>query len=153
MWEKIDTWVGKTLFVPIIIRICQKTGINQYYFHRICWALAWFIWLYRSDSIFLTVLCSFFAMFAIIGLALWPDSPKGVTSMRFLRMMWLVLLCLNLVDPVLHVMFGEGIRVHGSGIITNVSILFAEYAATIKTIPPLEDKVRVGRLAPAKRSA
>lgn len=153
MWEKIDTWVGKTLFVPIIIRICQKLKCTQQHFHRAAWALAWLTMLYFAESLGWIILIGLIALVSVISLALAPDRalPQGTTS-RFWRMMWLALLMLDAAGITLDLTVGANAYDRHLAVV-HILILFAEYAATIKTIPPLEDRERVGKLAPAKRSA
>jgi len=36
----IDLWVGKTLFVPPIIKLCQLTGQTQFAVSRLFWFIA-----------------------------------------------------------------------------------------------------------------
>lgn len=153
MIHHLDAWMGKTLFHPIIIRVCQKTGITQYRFALYGWIITlltilsirphgWLGWFFYPIFVLIAVA----QMYAVTQ---WPDHKLESSSDSIgWRILWWACLLLDLKsvflegDPHFYVPLGD------------VSALFALYAKTIKTIPPLEEKKRANeRLAPAHRSA
>lgn len=136
-FERIDTWIGKTLFVPLIIRICQITGCPQHRFHHVCWFIAALVGFYCANSLWGKI---FFGIFATIcclvaALAIFPGS-----SSRWFRLMVAVFAIMQLPAPDWHLGY-------------SLLILAAEYAATIRTIPPLESKKRGSSAASATEAA
>ena len=146
MWTKIDTWMGKTLFVPIIIRICQRVKITQNTFASYCWMIAILCLLTDppkgiSGWIIYGILVVMAAM-SIARAALFPEIVSGSSSgFRFL----IVSLGVGLVY------IPDIIEKHFAiSHVYTIFVLFAEYAKTIKTIPPLEDKKKATKAVEAK---
>jgi hypothetical protein len=144
MLRRIDAWIGKTLFVPIIIRICQRFKMTQYAFHRYCWFYACLHGLYFADDwigkvifgIGAPVMCLMSAMFADVAIS----ETRWFRYFILLTAPWFVL-------P--EALFGEN---YEKAVYTLV-VLFAEYATTIKTIPPLEAKERAVKGKVARQRA
>src|SRR3546814_12439755 len=55
-FAKIDQWIGKTLFVPPIIKLCQLTRQSQFVVSRLFWFIAALDGFYRADTPFSSVL-------------------------------------------------------------------------------------------------
>src|SRR3546814_5005009 len=51
-FAKIDQWIGKTLFVPPIIKLCQLTRQSQFAVSRLFWFIAALDGFYRADTPF-----------------------------------------------------------------------------------------------------
>jgi hypothetical protein len=68
-FTKIDHWIGKTLFAPPIIKLCQLTHQSQFAVSR----LFWFIAAQRADSPATSFM--FFRLLAIVMLAV--DMVRG----------------------------------------------------------------------------
>jgi len=126
----IDLWIGKTLFLPPIIKFCQWTRQSQFAVSRLFWFIAALDGFYRSDTLFSSVVFGGLSLFMMVTASLRADMPTR--SSLFFRMLAMAFLLLDLV---------RGIT---TGIWTGIEfwfiVLIAEYAATIRTIPPLADK-------------
>lgn len=136
----IDLWVGKTLFLPPIIKFCQITGQSQYAVSRLLWFVVALDQLRLAETLGQRIVAGVFSLIMMLTASLRADMPAF--SMMWFRMLALVLLALD----VLH-----GVRSGDwAGVEIWILILFAEYAATIRTIPPADVKDRAAR--PAKSS-
>lgn len=103
----IDLWIGKTLFVPPIVRLCQLTGQSQFAVSRLFWFIAALDGFYRSETLVSSIvfgLMSLFMMLTALSIEFW------------------------------------------------VFVLIAEYAATIRTIPPRQNKKVASKAAEARSS-
>ncbi len=131
MVERIDTWLGKALFVPLIIRLCQRLRISQHAFNRMCWFSTFLVALYCADNLWRKIVFGAFALLACLVAALIPDHIEE-TSSRWFRM---------LVISTTLLMMPKWLSKGPDYLVAyNLLILFAEYATTIRTIPPLENK-------------
>lgn len=139
----IDVWVGKTLFVPPIIKFCQITRQSQYAVSRLFWFLTALDQLRIATSLTSQIIAGLFSLFMMVTASLRADMPAF--SMRWFRIVALVLLLLDIFSGVVS---GEW-----RGVEIWVLVLFAEYAATITNIPPTERKreAGVGRPNEARR--
>jgi hypothetical protein len=133
--DSIDRWIGKTLFVPPIIRFCQLTRQSQFAVSRLFWFVAALDGLYRADTIFSAILFGGLSVVMMVTASLRADSPTR-SSMWF-RMFAIVLLAADLANGAVT---GEW-----AGIEFWLFVLIAEYASTIRTIPPLEVKTTAAR--------
>jgi hypothetical protein len=125
---KLDIWIGKTLFVPPIVKLCQLTRQSQYAVSRLFWFIAAMDGFYRADSLFSSFLFGALSLVMMVTASLRADSPTR-SSMWF-RMFALAFLMLDLVTG----------AVSGAWAGTEfwLFVLVAEYAATIRTLPPRE---------------
>jgi hypothetical protein len=139
MLSRIDLWIGKTLFIPIIIRACQRFGVTQYAMHRMLWFVACLHGLYYAEDWIGYIVFGLGSLIMCLSAALIPNWP--VSSFLWFRMLVLVSV------PVIAPLVITGRNYHT--IFYTLFVLFAEYAATIRTIPPLEVKER----EPAGRKA
>lgn len=132
----IDVWVGKTLFVPPIIKLCQATRQSQYAISRLFWFITALDQLRIASSLTSQIIAGLFSLFMMVTASLRADMPAF--SMRWFRMMALALLVLDVLSS-LRTGQWKGVEIW-------VLVLFAEYAATITNIPPAEDKKRAAAL-------
>ena len=126
----IDLWIGKTLFVPPIVKFCQLTGQSQFAVSRLFWFAAALDGFWRSDTLFSSVIFGVMSIVMMLTASLRADMPAR--SMMGFRMLAILFLALDVIKG-----FGTGVW---AGIEFWVLVLIAEYAATIRTIPPRESK-------------
>lgn len=133
--SRLDVWLGKTLFHPPIILACQITRQTQHAMSRALWFFAschatYYIgdegWGWAAFMWFWTII-------AFISAATFPDVETRSWG-GFRLLMWVMSILAT-------VSFLHGAET-GAAIVRNLIILFAEYAATIKTIPPRRKRER-----------
>ncbi|NTZ43831.1 hypothetical protein G7A66_12195 [Altererythrobacter sp. SALINAS58] len=139
-FAKVDHWIGKTLFVPPIIKLCQLTRQSQFAVARLFWFIAALDGLYRAETVFAMVLWGGFSLVMMVTAATRADRPTA--SFMFLRLLALLLLGLDLAKGAAT---GEL-----AGIEFWIFVLVAEYAATIRTIPPKKTAKLADKTATAK---
>jgi hypothetical protein len=127
-FEKVDAWVGKTFFIPPIIKLCQLTRQTQFAVSRLFWFIAALDGFYRAQTLFSSVLWGGMSVIMMITATKRADHPAA--SFMFFRLLFLLFLILDLVNG-----FATG---KWAGVEFWVLVLTAEYAATIRTIPPTE---------------
>lgn len=132
----IDVWVGKTLFVPPIVKFCQLTKQSQYAVSRLFWFITALDQLRIATSLTSQIIAGLFSIFMMFTASMRADMPAF--SMMWFRMVALAFL---LVDVFSGVVSGEW-----RGVEIWILVLFAEYAATIHTVPPKEDKKAAKKL-------
>lgn len=133
--SRLDAWLGKTLFHPPIILACQLTRQTQYAMHRALWFFAAChatVYLEHDDWLWV-VFMWFFVAITLISATVCADWPD--ISVRAFRLFWFFLL----IGQVSVTLLGGDLL---ASAIRSVIILFAEYAATIKTIPPRRKRDR-----------
>jgi hypothetical protein len=159
MLRRLDHWVGKHLFVPPIVRVCQLAKITQYRFIMYARLVAyialisdppqhWYDWILY---IWLTLV----TLIYVFGAGLLSDEQMAAvvkkgdhfnTRMLF----WFLTFYLLAVQTGIH-------KTYSPWELAPLFLLFAEYARTIDTIPPLEAKEKKTsanpKLAPARRRA
>jgi hypothetical protein len=128
LFTEIDHWVGKTLFVPPIIKLCQLTRQSQFAVSRLFWFIAALDGFYRAETLFWSVIWGVMSIIMMFTASRRADSPTA--SFMFFRLLGLVLLALDLLNGVLA---GDW-----AGSEFWALVLIAEYAATIRTLPPRE---------------
>jgi hypothetical protein len=132
--SEIDAKIGKHVFHPPVILLCQYTNQSQYAIYRSGWFL-WAMWnLYTLPSgtpWFLTTFLFVAAFIFMAALAVRPDKP--LTSNIFIRVAWVILL----LDEVVGLVAMDNTWQH---LVGPTIVVFSEYAATIKTIPPRPKK-------------
>ena len=122
----VDHWIGRTLFVPPIIKLCQLTRQSQYAIARLLWFIAALDAFYRADSIVSSILWGGISLIMMLSAARRADHP--VQSFVFFRMLAVALLLLDLLTGVATGRWGSWEFW--------LLVLVAEYAATIRTLPP-----------------
>jgi hypothetical protein len=132
--RNIDSWIGKTLFHPIIIAVCQKLNWTQYQFSRYISAIMMITIAMTCPVTIVRVAAGFVAILAIrraiVGnphLAM-PSSFKWRSFLWFLAGFILWAYIIGARNWLL--MFSLVVALD----------LIKEYALTIKTIPPREQE-------------
>lgn len=136
----LDVWVGKTLFVPPIVKFCQVTGQSQYAVSRLFWFVTALDQLRIATSLASQIIAGLFSLFMMFTASFRADMPA--ISLMWFRMMALAFLMLDVFSGVVSGAW-RGVEIW-------VLVLFAEYAATIRTIPPKEDKKTARSLQPGE---
>lgn len=142
-FTNIDLWIGKTLFLPPIIKFCQWTRQSQFAVSRLFWFIAALDGFYRADTLFASVMFGGLSLFMMVTASLRADMPTR--SSLFFRMLALVFLLLDLLQGATTGLW--------AGVEFWLIVLIAEYAATIRTIPPHEakDARKAARTDPLRR--
>ena len=125
---KIDAWVGKTFFIPPIIKLCQVTRQTQFAVSRLFWFIAALDGFYRAETLFSSILWGGMSVLMMITATKRADNPTA--SFMLFRMLGVLFL---IIDVVKAAATGEW-----AGVEFWVFVLVAEYAATIRTVPPSE---------------
>lgn len=123
---RIDAWVGKTLFIPPIIKLCQATSQTQFAVSRLFWFIAALDGFYQAETLFSSVLWGGMSVVMMIMATRRADDPTG--SYMFFRLLGLAFL---VVDVAAGAITGKW-----AGAEFWVIVLAAEYASTIRTVPP-----------------
>ncbi|WP_373492521.1 hypothetical protein [Parasphingorhabdus sp.] len=139
-FKKIDHWIGKTLFVPPIIKLCQITRQSQFAVSRLFWFIAALDGFYRADTLFGSILWGGISIIMMVSAARRADSPTA--SFMFFRLIAIFLLAIDLIKSATT---GEW-----AGIEFWIFVLVAEYAAIIRTIPPKETSKSAVKASQAK---
>ncbi|RVT90247.1 hypothetical protein [Sphingomonas crocodyli] len=126
----IDAWIGKTLFIPPIIKLCQITRQSQFAVSRLLWFVVALDQLRLAHSLAQQIVAGLFALIMMFTASLRADLPT--MSMLWLRVMGWGFLAFDLIVALL--------TNDWRGVEIWALVLFAEYAATIRTIPPKEIK-------------
>lgn len=127
-FTQIDLWIGKTLFFPPIIKLCHLTRQSQFAVSRLFWFAAALDGLYRAETMAGQIIWGGMSIFMMITAARRADSPT--VSFMFFRLLALAFLILELVKSAIS---GEWV-----GAEFWVFVLFAEYAAAIRNLPPAD---------------
>jgi uncharacterized membrane protein len=137
---EIDHWIGKTLFVPPIIKLCQLTRQSQFAVAKLFWFIAALDGFYRAEILFMSIIWGGLSIFMMLSATRRADSPT--VSFMFFRLLAITLLMFNLLRGFT--------AAEWAGSEFWVFVLFAEYAATIRTIPPKEKSKRAARASAVK---
>lgn len=132
---EIDQWIGKTLFVPPIIKLCQLTRQSQYAVSRLFWFIAALDAFYRAENWFWSIFWGLFSVIMMVTAVYRADMPTQ-SSMVF-RLLASALLLIKVLQG-----FATG---QWAGIEFWLFVLVAEYAATIRSIPPTRTERREPR--------
>lgn len=152
MIGSLATWLGKNLFVPIIIKVCQQTGWSQYKFYNYStWlALVFMFWTYHDATAWIVWV---FACMTGVLLA-YQTFIAGSTPERKPRVgiFWKeMILIIMLVDTaILLLTLSAGTTSHVREFFTEnmpweVFALFGEYARSIDSIPPRKKKEQTSK--------
>jgi hypothetical protein len=144
MIARADAWVGRTLFVPLIVRFCQRTGWSQFLVHNYLYLIGSYMLLMAAMTKHESQGVTFFLALVLTWKIGRNPEYKGYES-RLLRYVFIVL---NVIHATAHI---TGRHLLGAGPDWDLSCpvgmmwLTAEYARTIKTIPPHESEEREAR--------
>jgi hypothetical protein len=152
MIRRFDAWLGARIFVPIVIWICQRANTTQWRFSNYGWMLASWLMLYAAMKRGTGETLPFIvAVYCTVIAARQPD--KEGLSFLWLRMVFAVGEFLHWSG---HALYEAGLVDAGFllwGVDWDAScpvgliILAAEYALTIRTIPPRETRSTTSRPA------
>ena len=135
LFTNIDRWVGKTLFVPPIIKLCQITHQSQFAVARLFWFIAALDGFCRADTLFSSLLWGGISIVMMFTAARRADQPT-VSFMPF-RLLGLVLLIVSFIETATTGQWADPEFW--------VFVLIAEYAATIRVVPPKSRSKKVVR--------
>ncbi len=127
-FAKIDAWIGKTLFISPIIKLCQVTRQTQFAVSRLFWFIAALDGFYRAETLFSSILWGGMSVFMMVTATKRADSPTA--SFMFFRLLSVGFLITDVVKG--------AVTSEWAGVELWVFVLIAEYAATIRTVPPSE---------------
>lgn len=139
-FAKIDHWIGQTLFVPPIVKLCQLTRQSQYAVARLFWFMAALDAFYRAETLFWSLAWAAISAVMMVTAARRADQPFN--SFRFFRLLSAAALVVDLVAWATTGRWGD--------IEFWVFVLIAEYATIIRTIPPRETRKPAPRASTAK---
>ena len=140
LFTRIDGWIGRTLFIPPIIRFCQLTRQSQFAVSRMFWFIAALDGFYRADTLFWSIVWGVLSIFMMITATRRPDAPTA--SFLFFRMLAVAMLGFDLVKGAAT---GEW-----AGAEFWLFVLIAEYAVTIRTVPPRPSEKAAAGIRAAK---
>lgn len=126
IFTAIDVWIGKSLFTPLIIKLCQLTRQSQYAVSRLFWFVAALDGFYRAETLFASIMWGLMSLFMMVTASVRADNPTQ--SLRFFRLLGVVFLALDVLKGI--------VTGAWAGCEFWLFVLVAEYAATIRTIPP-----------------
>ena len=129
-FTKIDIWIGKTLFLPPIIKLCQVTRQTQFAVSRLFWFIAALDGFYHAETLFSSILWGGMSIVMMVTATRRADDPT--ISFMFFRLLGVVFLAFDLVRGA-----ATG---QWAGTEFWILVLIAEYASTIRTVPPREEK-------------
>jgi len=129
-FSSVDRWVGRTLFIPPIIKLCQVSRQSQFAVSRLFWFIVALDQLRIAETLTGRIIAGIFSIIMMLSASLRADMPAN--SMRGFRIIAMVLLALDV--------FHGAASGDWLGVEIWILILFAEYAATIRTIPPKKER-------------
>lgn len=138
----IDVWIGKTLFVPLIVKFCQITRQSQYAVSRLFWFITALDQLRIATTLTSQIIAGLFSLFMMFTASTRADMPAF--SMAWFRMVALAFLTLDIFSGIVSGVW-RGVEIW-------LLVLFAEYAATITTVPPKADNKAARKLSPREAS-
>ena len=135
---EFDVWVGKTLFVPPIVKVCQVTRQSQYAVSRLLWFVVALDQLRIATTLASQIIAGLFSLVMMLSASFRADMPAF--SMRWFRMLALVMLLLDVGSSIFSGQW-RGVEIW-------LLVLFAEYAATITNVPPADERRKSSVLKP-----
>ena len=137
----IDVWIGKTLFVPPIIKLCYLTRQSQFAISRLFWFIVALDQLRIAQTLTSQIVAGLFSIVMMLTASMRADMPA-------MSLMWFRFLAIGflLLDTFEAVVMG-----HWRGVEIWLLVLIAEYAATIVTLPPSDVRKKT-RAVPVRES-
>lgn len=126
MLSRIDLWIGKTLFLPLIIKLCHLLRQSQYAIARLFWFAAMLSGLYRADHVIDYLIFGLGSLIMMLTASLRADRPTR-------SQLWFRIFAIAALAARLATVAAGGSLV---GIEFWIFVLIAEYAMTIQTLPP-----------------
>ena len=125
-FTSVDHWIGKTLFVPPIIKFCQFTRQSLLAVSRLFWFIAALDGFYQAQTLFGSILGGGLGIVLIVCLFWRARYPAiGFISLRLSAVLFLSIELVN-----------DAASGEWAGLEFWFLVLIAEYAAGIRTIPP-----------------
>src|SRR3546814_14333029 len=78
----IDLWIGKKLFVPPIIKLCQLTRQSQFAVSRLFWFIAALDGFYRAETLLGSILFGGMSIVMMVTASLRADMPTRSEERR-----------------------------------------------------------------------
>jgi hypothetical protein len=129
LFQRIDRWIGRTIFVPAISEFCLRTRQTSNAVYRLFWFAATLDGLYRADTPFFIVLYTALSAYMMVNASLNADRKTG----SFLIMRILAL------EGFISLFMHGAMSGTWSGVEFWFLVLVAEYAATI-SLPSRGDR-------------
>src|SRR4028119_404706 len=95
MVTQVDVWIGKTLFVPLIIKFCQLTRQSQFAVSRLFWFTAALDGFYRANTLVSSIIFGGLSLLMMFRAVRHADMPNR--SMVWFRMLALLFLAIDAV--------------------------------------------------------
>jgi hypothetical protein len=92
--NSLDLWIGKSLFLPPIVKLCQLTYQSQFAVSRLFWFIAMLDGFYHADTLFSSVVFGGLSVFMMVTASMRADMPTR--SSLFFRMLALLFFLLDL---------------------------------------------------------
>ena len=89
----IDLWIGKTLFVPPIIKLCQVTRQSQFAISRLFWFITALDQLRIAQTLMAQIIAGLFSLLMMFTASFRADMPAF--SIMWFRMMAIAFLLLD----------------------------------------------------------
>lgn len=137
MITSIDVKIGKLLFIPIIIKICQLFNWNQFQFYRYGYALAamlLFPYGWKTGSWIIIAMLGFFIFIFVLSAIVQNDKPSPAASSLWRLLTIVIFVSLDAIP------FLMGMEEFDISIFSIPLMTFAEYAKVIDRLPPREIK-------------
>lgn len=125
-FAKVDQWVGKTLFLPLIIKFCQLTRQSQFACSRLFWFISALDGFYRAQTMVSSIIWGGMSVLMMVTATRRADAPTN--SFMVFRMLGLAFLFYDVIKSSMNGIW--------AGSEFWLIVLIAEYAATIRTFPP-----------------
>jgi hypothetical protein len=121
-----DQWIGKALFYPPIVKFCRLTRQSPSALSRLFWFAASLDALYHAPTVMSGIFWGGVSLVMMFTAAFRADDPTS--SFMPFRLLSVTLWLLDLV---------QGFRAgEWAGLEFWILVLFAEYAATLRALPP-----------------
>lgn len=126
MLSRIDLWIGKRLFLPLIMKLCHLLRQSQYAIARLFWFAAMLSGLYRAEHVIEYLVFGHSSLIMMLTASLRADRPTR-------SQLWFRIFAIAALAARLATVAAGGSMV---GIEFWIFVLIAEYAMTIQTLPP-----------------
>lgn len=137
MISKLDGWLARRTFWPIIIKVCQEVGCTKWAFGRTC-SFLWccgFILTVKTWDWFTIALVALVAIAETISLGALKDFPYSGSGVW--RSLWWGIFIIECLGLTVGLDGAQWLRVASV-----LAMLFSVYAAALPTVPPKRRKER-----------
>src|SRR3546814_8894588 len=91
----IDLWIGKKLFVPPIIKLCQLTRQSQFAVSRLFWFIAALDGFYRAETLLGSILFGGMSIVMMVTASLRARSEEHTSELQSLMRISYAVFCLK----------------------------------------------------------